>query len=720
MNQVIQLKQNQSRLTFSKNNGGIRTIEKGEKVFKFSKEIIWQIILRNTDKEKVTVSNKNKSTFKYNIADSKIFLIWDMKEDFNGLRIVVTAKLENGLSYWKINVKNNTGYIIQEVDFPYIGGIGKISKNSGKDYLVIPWQWGILVPDPIEFIAHEEREYVIWDGKERNAHQLAYEYPGMYSMQFLAYGNPVDKKGLYIGVNDDKANYKRFGFYGYRNCKEADYILKNYPEKMDKSVKEYKMPYETVISIFDGEWWQASNIYKTWALRQEWCNNGKISKRKDIPGWLKEIGLYYWNWMYWQKKGEPEDIIPALVDLKKRMNVPILFHWYGWDDRLGDTVYPEYSLSKKGRIRLDKAMKKFKEEKIRVIPYMNGRLWNVDTKSWYEEKAGNYACQQEGLDDTDTGKYYIEPWAERPFVIMCPFTKFWQDKIISETKKVIGYGVDGAYIDQVSSAYAVQCFAKNHKHNSGGNYWYKGYEILMDRLRKQVRKKYPESIFTSESVIECFIRTFDAFLGYQCSMFYFTKMFGKDSITIPLFTSVYSGYIPIYSTGTTIQKDNEFYFGTALDICGGVQPSIQGYFREHIDKKEYEQKLNYLEEMVKKYNLVKKELIDAEWLPVSDIKINTEKIRFSSGITQEVPAVLTSLWKSNEEEIIFFAINHTDKIQKMEFSFIPEKYSMKGKYNLVKIDIDKEYVLQKNNKEIKLNIFLRKKSVNVYKFTKID
>ncbi|MCK4400766.1 hypothetical protein KAW08_00500 [bacterium] len=714
MQKFISLKQAQDKLTFSGDNGGLISIEKGVQSFKFSNNMLWQIILRNEKREQVIVSNQDKGILKYRLTSSKIILSWDMSGSFRGLKVNVTIKLKDGLSYWGIEVTNNTMYSIWEVDFPYIGGIGKIAKNSGKDYLAIPWQWGVSVADPIKFISEEELKYSFGNGVERKAHQLAYEYPGMYSMQFLAYGNP-DLKGLYIGAHDGDANYKRFGFYGKKNCTEVDYILKNYPEEMKSPGKDYKMPYEVVIGIFDGNWSQASQIYKNWALKQEWCTKGKISARKDIPDWVKETGLWYWNYKYYQRKGEPDDTIPALIDLKKRMKVPMAFHWYGWDDKHNDLEYPEYTLTKKRQKRLDSAIKRFKEEGIRVIPYMNGRLWNVDTKSWYEEDAGRYACLKEGLDETDI-KYYIEPYANRPFVAMCPFTKFWQDKVIANTKKVLGYGVDGIYIDQVSSAYAALCFASNHGHSIGGNYWYKGYKTMMERLQKEARKKYPQSAFTSESVIECFIGVFDAFLGYQCASFgsFFNNMFGKDSLTIPLFSSVYHGYIPLYATGATIKKEKEFYLGTAWDACGGIQPSIDGYFTEDIGKKEYEQRLKYMEEWVRKYYRIRDKLIDAEWLPVNDVKTKIEKIELADGVIKKVPAVVTSLWKCKDWEMIFLAVNHTDKRQKMALSFKPNRYGVNGECDLVEVGIENETVLLKSKKEIKFDMSLKPKSVNLY------
>lgn len=699
MHKLITFKKGQNKLLFCQNTGSLIGIEKGERKFRFSQAMIWQISLRDTDKKQVVINNRSSADFKYDITGASIRLSWKLKGDYKGLTVIVTATLKNALSYWDIDIENDTPYAIWEVFFPYIKGLGKISKKFDRDYVALPCQWGHLVKDPIDFISQEDGSKIrFWDGIERKPHHLAFEYPGIYSMQFLAYGSP-GIKGLYLGAHDGKAYYKRFGLYGESSCTKVDYILKNYPEEMQIPGKGYKLPYEVVVEIFNGQWWQASNIYREWAIKQKWCSKGRISEREDIPDWVKETGLWYWNWRYWKAKGEPKDIVPVLIDLRKGMEVPIAFHWYGWDDKPADTTYPDFSLTQRAKTRLNKALHKLHRKNIKVIPYMNGRLWNIDNQCWQKEKASAYACRQEGINKEDVG-YYIEPYRNRPFALMCPYTKFWQDKVITNVKEILDHGVDGVYIDQVSSAHAVLCFAPNHGHKVGGNYWYKGYCNMMEHLRKETRGKYPEAAFTSESVIECFIGVFDAFLGYQCASF--TDKYGKGSYTIPLFTSVYYGYIPLYATGCTIEKEQEYYLGMAWDIVGGVQPSLQGYFAKHIHNKKYQSRLKYLEQWVKKYSQVREDLLVAEWQPLEKIRINK--------------AVLTSLLKTRDrKELILWAVNHTQKPRKLEFSIDPGRYQMEGLYNLLEIDNNKTKVIMENKKCLKVDMLLKERSVNLFK-----
>lgn len=715
MDKFITFENEKLKLSFSKETGALKRIQNGNIIFDFSKDTLWNIALANESRGRRPLSNTDGNVFRYEfINPSTLRLIWEMQGDIlNAVKVIVLIKLEDDLSYWTIKVENTSGYALKEVHFPVIGGIGKITEDAQDDYIALPWQWGVHISNPIDFIAHEELQGdMFWDGRERKSHQLAYEYPGMYSMQFSVYGH-ADHGGLYLGNHDGNANYKRFGFYGRKDCTEIDYILKNYPEEMDVSGLNYEMPYDAVIGIFKGNWHAASAIYKTWAVKQEWCSGGRVSDRKDIPDWVKNTGLWYWNWCYWHKKGDPETIIPALKKLKEMMAVPLAFHWYGWNNQGPDTDYPEYRLTAKDSKRLDKAVRELKTEGIKVLPYINGRLWNVDTKSWHKEKAGQYACQQAGADKSEPGKFYIEPYRDRPFVPMCPFTGFWQDKIIGKIGDIMGYGADGLYIDQVSSAYAVLCHAKNHGHDSGGNYWYKGYKTMMERLRQEIIPHYPEAAFSSESVIECFIGVFDAFLGYQCADF--GNRFGQASSSIPMFSSVYHGYIPLYGTGTILEKENEFYLGMAMDINGGIMPSIHGYFSDDIDKEEYAPRLKYLEEWVKKYYPIRNMLNDAELLPPKDIKTEQVEIKLR-GVNKSVPAVLTSLWKTANGDLIFLAVNHTRKNQSIMFDFDSKEYHPTGKYKLVEVGTANEKILFDEMTGKSLDIDLAPRSLKAYKF----
>ena len=59
---------------------------------------------------------------------------------------------------------------------------------------------------------------------------MAYSYPGMLTMQFLAYGQPASG-GVYFGAHDSQALYKKLGFYADGgDGKHAALVLKQFPK----------------------------------------------------------------------------------------------------------------------------------------------------------------------------------------------------------------------------------------------------------------------------------------------------------------------------------------------------------------------------------------------------------------------------------------------------------------------------------------------------------
>ena len=113
-------------------------------------------------------------------------------------------------------------------------------------------------------------DYGFYDAEEavgEKASKIAYSYPGMWSLQFTAFYNPK-AIGLYFAAHDPQARYKRFGLYGDPGRARADMVMQHYPEERVTPGLSYSTPYDTVIGLFEGEWWEASALYRQWALQQ--------------------------------------------------------------------------------------------------------------------------------------------------------------------------------------------------------------------------------------------------------------------------------------------------------------------------------------------------------------------------------------------------------------------------------------------------------------------
>ena len=171
-----------------------------------------------------------------------------------------------------------------------------------------------------------------------------------------------------------------------------------------------------VVSLYHGDWWQAAKKYRKWAIRQPWTAKGPIAQRTDFPKRFIDNGF----WMC--LGGEPKNVEKILVDLDKRVNgrVPFATHWYNWHKIPFDHSYPNYFPTKDGFAETTARMK---EKGQLIMPYINGRLWDMDIDSFPTEGIKSAAKNEKG-------EPYIEIYAsKRRLVPNCPFTTQWQNKI---------------------------------------------------------------------------------------------------------------------------------------------------------------------------------------------------------------------------------------------------------------------------------------------------
>jgi hypothetical protein len=356
-------------------------------------------------------------------------------------------------------------------------------------------------------------------------------------MQFSTLFEGKNNNGLYLATHDSEANVKKFGYDIDEKGRSLKYGIRNYPEGMGipGSRSSYMMPYDVVIGVYEGDWITASKIYRDWAINQKWCSKGKLSQRKDIPKW-------YLNTVVWFAGGPTDNMIP----LAKYLDVPTAFQWYNWQKFPHDVNYPDYFPP---IAEFSEKAKQLQSAGIKIVPYINSRVWDIDSKSWSSENPQSSACKVPYKLFDDLISYskwptsvwqdltiYLEHWNERSFAVMCPTTKVWQDKqseII--TRLVSEYGVDGVYMDQIASCQPTYCFDTNHSHSiGGGSYWVEGYRKMVEICKENARKKNPEMILTTEDFAEPFIDVFDGLLACNANNI------APD--LIPMFKYVYSGY----------------------------------------------------------------------------------------------------------------------------------------------------------------------------------
>lgn len=604
---------------------------------------LWEIEFKHSSNHLVTIDNNVACTRTYNIEKSAdgsnltLHLYWKgitLGTEEKSVNVDATVRLdESSLSYWQINVENNSRHFgTWEVAYPSIKGL---SASEDEDMqLAYPDFIGCLLKNPVKRIPEK------FDEDPRPPQVLSYP-SARCNMQFSTLFEGKNNNGLYLATHDSKANVKKFGYDVDEKDRSLKYSIRNYPEGMGipGSQSSYRMPYEAVVGVYEGDWITASKIYREWVINQKWCAKGKLSQRKDIPKWYLNTPIWFVSWTEGLTTNK-------MIPLAKYLDVPTAFQWYGWTENPFDTYYPDYFPPVEG---FSKMARQLQSAGVKIVPYINSRIWDMNSKSWSNEHPQDAACKAPFMLFDDLISYskwntcawqdlaiMKEHWADNPFAIMCPTTKVWQNKL-SEivTRMVSELGVNGVYMDQTASCQPAYCFDPTHGHPlGGGHHWIDGNRKGIELTHENARKINPDIILTTEDFAEPYIDVFDGLLAIN------TSSIIPDHI--PLFDYVYSGYCLLYGQGTG-SSGLSFKMGNARMFLWGEQ---MGWFDP---------------------NTVNLESPEAKYLKVlckSLVKESVKKFLFYGEMVRPPKLegdnpVLSTPWGKNEKKLEMAAVSHS-------------------------------------------------------------
>lgn len=199
--------------------------------------------------------------------------------DKGGVKARVTLDVSDSRPdiQWNISMENQTEYMLDHIDFPRLVVKNDLVATGGSGRVFWPAQEGCLVEDltireSSSWLKYRPIEYpqVGWGGV----------YPNSAQMQFMAYYN--NKGGLYLASHDAKCNPKGLEFF---RTEEGGIMLdlRLFVGGIGKG--KYKLPYNVVTSVFDGNWYDAADIYRNWVQSSTMDLPPKIADNKNLPEW---------------------------------------------------------------------------------------------------------------------------------------------------------------------------------------------------------------------------------------------------------------------------------------------------------------------------------------------------------------------------------------------------------------------------------------------------
>ena len=558
---------------------------------------------------------------------------------------------ETGITWNVVVINNNPDSSVVEATYPFPAVAGATLN------LFVPDRSGRAILDA---------------GK--NGYRAFYSYPDhIASMQYFAYWG--EKSGLYLGVHDPNAFMKTFDVAVERG---EGRIRAAFPA-IDVGARKnsFRLAGETRWQAFDGDWFDATAIYKGFVLsRAKWLPE---KGRPDTPSQFKEIAFWICDYIPNSEKqldARPMTLatvsekfgkdywVDAAIELKKRLDAPVGYQVYNWHEIPFNINYPHFLPARQEFLD---GLSKLKDAGIYVFPYINAVSWEMDdADEGYAENFAEVGIHGAALNADGAPRFYVYPQIKASgektrLAPICPGFMRWRE-IIEEVARGIEKvaPVDGIYFDQISAVAPVPCRSREHGHlPGGGSYWSDGYRQMM----KKITADRPEnSFYYSESNAEAYADAFDGFL---------TWIWTRGDL-VPAFPAIYSGYFQTlgrYTDGATRDDDVYFRYHLAealtygqqlgwINACVVYNDARMAFLKKVVDAR------RELTSFFNEGTLLRPPVVESELEPTT-----------SSGITMR--PIVAGAWKSGDDsQAVVIVVNASEKEADASIRLFPEEYGV--------------------------------------------
>lgn len=230
---------------------------------------------------------------------------------------VLAAAGDDDSARLRIIVGNRSDAAVARIEFPRFSAPATLGREPEDDRLLVPVADGAVIEAP---------------GTRSQSREAL--YPEAAFAQFQAYYDQT--AGLSLAAEDPDGHCKRLGVAAIAGKSVEMPCVHLVPERPGRDVE---LPYDMVLSTFTGDWRDAAERYKRWAVHQPWCAN-KLAARGDIPQFLKEgagvlIGGIQNEQGYNGFLGDHLERLPKLMDdYRQRTGLAhLVFVPYGWENR---------------------------------------------------------------------------------------------------------------------------------------------------------------------------------------------------------------------------------------------------------------------------------------------------------------------------------------------------------------------------------------------------
>lgn len=588
----------------------------------------------------------------------QVVLKWSglsLPEAERSVDVTVTVDLpsDSAQSFWRIAADSRAAqWGLWEVRFPVLN-LARPTRDAGRPVgFLQPYRYGVLRPDVFQ------------------TPKLFARYPtAMMHMQFVALLGDV---GIYLAAHDTSGYYKSFELNTDTASRAATcFELTIEPSGRGARATRYESPFAFVLGTFKGDWFDAAQTYRRWAVTQPWCAKGPLAQRRDVPAWCKDATLVLKNNGLEYVVAPPDAVstagreigpnAAAFAALLKAYGGPVGSIWYGWwKQDFSKSAVPKggavTSMNLGQRVEpvtgLTDALKRLHAQGAQSFAYIQSVIYDQG-----RTRDGDSGAMQPFAARTLDGPEAL--YGDKSFACwcMCHSTAAWQQRL-SElgVRAVRDFGFQGVYLDSFGRSVA-ECFNPDHGHPvGGGGFITAGTHKLGESVRNAIKAVNPDAATSAESAVEQHIDIVDLNLLSYCTI----------SDGVPLWAAVYHDYSMQY--GRSLGTDNLYVDGGHLFIMGAQigrlfarddPPAILKPGAETYDR--------YLRQLV----TLKRQCGDFLTLGrmLRPVVITTDLPRVTNGAAQKVnlPVVLTSSWQSADKRAAVVFLNLGDEDRAFDF-----------------------------------------------------
>ncbi len=507
---MTQLQAEKLHIEIDEENGSILSIRSANKSFLAAgeKEPIFVVKLLDKDGEGLRYSAKEaREVSMRREGNTLIFTFHSLGGELLSAEVRYMISDEDGMLHLTMSFENLTDKIVEWVDFGSLLLPDDLKGSGGKAEIFSSIvEGGVFENLSIreEYTTTRYRE--IGYGLYENDSSMGL-YPRSEMSQFMAYYAP--EGGLYYAAHDAEANIKQFEVYKEpkTGCIRMEHRLFS-----GGNTGKYTFPYDIVIGHFEGDWYDAAEIYRSWYETSTLCPP-KMKDNTMLPAWMDDspvIIIYSVRGVKDTENMEPNCYYPFaegvkyVNDMSERLGcrvMALMMHWEGTAPWSPPFVWPPFG----GEEGFAEAVKALHDKGNLVGVYCSGIGWTTESYLIPDYKSENTApdlkiephlcaSPKEELEDVQTlGRI-------RKAYEICPSQEIAAEIAIGEIEKIAGADVDYCqFFDQDWGGNSKFCYSKEHGHPGAPGKWQNDAMLsIQKRANAKIREMGKEMILGAE------------------------------------------------------------------------------------------------------------------------------------------------------------------------------------------------------------------------------